>query len=144
MTGQTGCSSQNQLSALQFCWLLTDFLAYYPRGRPRGGLPTRMLALKNVAAKPVPLLVEPPAGNAEERKQQRMMVIALVLLLISLGVVLFRDRDFWFPDTEQAEDQPEPTAHAAVASASPGTVPQAPATTHRKESSAKAQPTHST
>jgi len=29
-----------------------------------------MLALKNVAAKPVPLLVEPPAGNAEERKQQ--------------------------------------------------------------------------
>ena len=103
-----------------------------------------MLALKNVAAKPVPLLVEPPAGNAEERKQQRMMVIALVLLLISLGVVLFRDRDFWFPDTEQAEDQPEPTAHAAVASASPGTVPQPPATTLRKESSAKAQPKPST
>lgn len=103
-----------------------------------------MLALKNVAAKPVPLLVEPPAGNAEERKQQRMMVIALVLLLISLGVVLFRDRDFWFPDTEQAEDQPEPTAHAAVATASPGTLPQPSATTLKKESGAKAQPKLST
>jgi protein TonB len=99
-----------------------------------------MLALKNVAAKPVPLLVEAPAGNAEERKQQRMMVIALVLLLISLGVVLFRDRDFWFPDTEQTEELPEPATHAAVATASPGTVTQPPATTLKKESSAKAQP----
>ena len=100
-----------------------------------------MLALKNMSTKTVPLLaLEPSAPQSEERKQRRMMVIALVLLLISLGVVLFRDRDFWFPDTEQAEDQPEPSAHVAVATASPGTVPQPPATTLKKENGAKAQP----
>src|SRR5580692_3803243 len=33
-------------------------------------------------------------------KQRRLMVAALMLLLISLGIVLYRDRDFWFPDTE--------------------------------------------
>jgi protein TonB len=54
--------------------------------------------------------------------------------------VLFRDRDFWFPDTEQAEELPESATHAAVATASPGTVTQPPATTLKKESSAKAQP----
>jgi protein TonB len=33
------------------------------------------------------------------------MLSALLLLLVSLTVVLYRDRDFWFPDTEQADDQ---------------------------------------
>ena len=99
-----------------------------------------MLALKNVAAKPVPVLIESPAGNSEERKQRRMMAVAVVLLLISLGVVLFRDRDFWFPDTEQAEDQPEPTARAAVVTPTPSIVAQPVSTPLKKESSVKAQP----
>jgi TonB family protein len=34
------------------------------------------------------------------------MLTALVLLLISLVLVLYRDRDFWFPETEDAENQP--------------------------------------
>lgn len=34
------------------------------------------------------------------------MVVALTLLLISLGLVLFRDRDFWFPDSQQSTTQP--------------------------------------
>jgi TonB family protein len=101
-----------------------------------------MLALKNVAAKPVPVLVEPPAGNAEERKQRRMMAVALVLLLLSLGVVLFRDRDFWFPDTEQTEElrPPEPVAHSTVSTAASNIVAQPVSTTAKKESGAKAQP----
>jgi TonB family protein len=101
-----------------------------------------MLALKNVAAKPVPVLVEPPAGNAEERKQRRMMAVALVLLLLSLGVVLFRDRDFWFPDTEQTEElrPPEPAAHSTVSTAASNVVAQPVSTTAKKESGAKAQP----
>ena len=33
------------------------------------------------------------------------MLAALLLLLISLTVVLYRDRDFWFPDTEETDDQ---------------------------------------
>lgn len=36
-----------------------------------------------------------------------MMAIALALLVIALGVVLYQDRDFWFPDT-QADDQLQP------------------------------------
>jgi protein TonB len=102
-----------------------------------------MLALKNVAAKPVPVLVEPPAGNAEERKQRRMMAVALVLLLLSLGVVLFRDRDFWFPDTEQTTEElrpPEPVAHSTVSTAASNAVAQPVSTTAKKESGAKAQP----
>ncbi|HXJ89295.1 MAG TPA: energy transducer TonB [Candidatus Binatia bacterium] len=39
-------------------------------------------------------------------RQRRVMVLALLLLLVSLGFVLYRDRDFWFPDTEEADDQP--------------------------------------
>ena len=56
----------------------------------------------------------PPASG--EPKQRRMMVIALTLLLVALGFVLYRDRDFWFPDTPDAtaEDQSEPAAPADV------------------------------
>jgi protein TonB len=47
----------------------------------------------------------------EEPKQQRMMVVALTLLLLALGFALYRDRDFWFPETqealEQSQDQPQ-------------------------------------
>jgi len=39
-------------------------------------------------------------------RQRRVMLVALLLLLVSLGFVLYRDRDFWFPDTEEADDQP--------------------------------------
>jgi TonB family protein len=50
---------------------------------------------------------------SQEPKQRRTMVIALTLLLVSLGFVLYRDRDFWFPDTQEAEVQslPQQAAH---------------------------------
>jgi len=44
-----------------------------------------------------------------------MMVVALTLLLLALGFILYRDRDFWFPDTQQAEDQPLLSAPGGVA-----------------------------
>jgi len=56
------------------------------------------------------------------------MVIALALLLVALGCVLYRNRDFWFPDTQDADlEQPGPsvpaaTAPAAVAPAQPAPV----------------------
>ena len=34
------------------------------------------------------------------------MLVALGLLLISLTFVLYRDRDFWFPDFEEADSRP--------------------------------------
>ena len=55
------------------------------------------------------------------------MVVALVLLLVSLSIVLYRDRDFWFPDTEEADGRlesppdaqstPSPATAAAPAAA---------------------------
>jgi TonB family protein len=43
----------------------------------------------------------------EDPKQRKLMMASLCLLLLALGIVLWRDRDFWFPDTQEAEfDQP--------------------------------------
>jgi protein TonB len=50
----------------------------------------------------------PQPRTFEERKQRRMMVIALALLLVALGFALYRDRDFWFPETQEAEDESQP------------------------------------
>lgn len=54
-----------------------------------------------------PYLGEPEARRTHEPKQQRMMVVALALLIVALGFVIYRDRDFWFPETQEAEDQLE-------------------------------------
>src|SRR5579863_4068732 len=55
-----------------------------------------------------PLL--PAALAPNEPKQRRLMLTALVLLLVSLGIVLYRDRDFWFPDSDEIADQVQPPA----------------------------------
>ena len=63
----------------------------------------------------------PHSRNSQEPKQRRMMVTALTLLLIALGFVLYRDRDFWFPDTQEAQEtaaRPQSTA-PAITSAQP-------------------------
>lgn len=41
------------------------------------------------------------AGQAQEPEQKRLMQAALVLLVACLAIVLYRDRDFWFPDAGQ-------------------------------------------
>ncbi|HTS35689.1 MAG TPA: TonB family protein [Candidatus Solibacter sp.] len=48
--------------------------------------------------------VTPPPPPPGEHRQYRLMMGALALLLIALGLVLYRDRDFWFPDTDDADD----------------------------------------
>src|SRR6202040_4265120 len=68
-----------------------------------------MFELKNAVSKIDRLLpAASPSRSLEERKQRRMMVIALALLLVALGFVLYRDRDFWFPETQEAAEQPLP------------------------------------
>ncbi len=52
-----------------------------------------------------------------ERRQRRMMVGALALLLVALAVLIYRDRDFWFPESQEATDQPEQTVPGAAAPA---------------------------
>jgi len=71
--------------------------------------------------------------SSQEPKQRRMMTAALALLLIALAFVLYRDRDFWFPDTQEAEDQQPASPTTATSS-------KAAAKTHtasRKKSSSK-------
>lgn len=61
-----------------------------------------------------PLL--PPARPAHPPQQQRLMLTALALLLLTLGFLLYHDRDFWFPDVQEADNQtlqsPPPAATA--------------------------------
>jgi TonB family protein len=44
------------------------------------------------------------------------MVGALFLLLAALGLLLYKDRNFWFPGTQEAEDQLQPPATDQTAS----------------------------
>jgi TonB family protein len=50
-------------------------------------------------------LPTPRSQRSDEPQQRRMMVIALALLLIALAFILYKDRDFWFPDTQEAQEQ---------------------------------------
>lgn len=89
-----------------------------------------MLELKPLPPKADHRLLPPPQA---EIKQQRLMVVALTLLLGALAFVLYRDRDFWFPDAQEAQEQlPQPTP-----AASSGTNPEqqeltAPRKTHAR------------
>lgn len=60
-----------------------------------------------------------------EPRQRRRMVLALVLLLGALGLVLIRDRDFWFPaqdsaDAEMGDEVAASNGDAQPSTASPG------------------------
>src|SRR5882724_10540563 len=83
-----------------------------------------MFEPKKSAAQPDRRLLEAPRSQnsadprhepQHEPKQRRMMVIALTLLIVALGFVLFRDRDFWFPDTQDAMDADAPASVSATA-----------------------------
>ena len=53
------------------------------------------------------------------------MTAALALLVLALGILLYRDRDFWFPDTREARELEEAPAPAPTAAqALPRTAPQ--------------------
>jgi periplasmic protein TonB len=94
-----------------------------------------MLEIKNLISRTDRLLPRvPPARNPEERKQRRMMVTALVLLLIALGFVLYRDRDFWFPETQEAEDTAQPQQTLPSASNPTRTAVAQPAVVAHKKS----------
>jgi TonB family protein len=61
-----------------------------------------------------------------EPQQRRMMVMALALLMIALGFALYRDRDFWFPDTQDAMDAEAPATQPGIAKATTPVVASKP------------------
>ncbi len=69
----------------------------------------------NIVPKMERALFEEPGGRApEDPKQRKLMVGSLCLLLLALSIVLWRNRDFWFPDTPEAEtDEPMESSPAA-------------------------------
>jgi TonB family protein len=48
-------------------------------------------------------LAKPERIAPEDPKQHKLMVGALCLLLLSLGIVVWHDRDFWFANAHEAE-----------------------------------------
>ncbi len=73
----------------------------------------------------------------QDSTQRRLMTIALALLLVSLISVLYHDRDFWFPDTEEAEELP---GQNAVVQASSTPLHPRQTASHKKSHGTKAQP----
>jgi protein TonB len=92
--------------------------------------------------------IAPAAPVAEnDQRQRRRMVIALVMLLVALGLVLVKDRDFWFPIADVAEseavDDAAPTDVGQTTTAMDGTataVPATPAAKKRARPAAAAKP----
>jgi TonB family protein len=70
--------------------------------------------------------------TGSEQRQRRRMLIALGLLVLALGVLLFKDREFYFSsnqsDSEPVESSPTPDS-AMAATAAPATTTTAPAAT---------------
>lgn len=68
--------------------------------------------------RPLPVRRTAPVQLTNEQKQRRQMLMALGLLLLVLGLVIVKDRDFWFPPLAQ-------TSHASstIAAALPSTTP---------------------
>lgn len=76
----------------------------FPRGRVGSRMPD--LGLKAVAPKTESVFRGQPRERApEDPKQRNLMVGSLCLLLLALAIVLWHDRDFWFPDTVEEADQ---------------------------------------
>jgi TonB family protein len=95
-------------------------------------------------AAPAPVLIE------NDQTQRRRMVIALVMLLVALGLVLIKDRDFWFPAPEATESEAfddtapaaaEETTQPATSAAAAPTATSTPALKKRRSGAVSKAPT---
>jgi periplasmic protein TonB len=84
----------------------------------------------------------PPGGARYDAKQRRLMQVALALLVLALGSVLYRNRDFWFPDTQEADlDQQEDSSTAMAAPSQPApAVAKAPTLKSKRQAASLAKP----
>lgn len=72
------------------------------------------------------LMPQHPRIAKEDHRQRELMVGSLCLLLLALSIVLWHDRDFWFPDSPEAESD-QPIESSPVASTAPAREPAAAA-----------------
>jgi periplasmic protein TonB len=62
----------------------------------------------NIAPKMDRALFEEPGRRApQDPKQRKLMVGSLCLLLVALGIVIWRNSDFWFPDAQEETQEAE-------------------------------------
>lgn len=97
LPGKGHPSTVKKEKSLVFRWM-----AGHTMRRPRQLPP--MLDQTTQAPKSAQRLLPGKSASSSPR-QRRVMLAALVLLLGALVLVLYRDRDFWFPDTEEAESK---------------------------------------
>ncbi len=82
-----------------------------------------MSELRTIVPKPEDTLValprHTPVHAREDLRQRRLMVGSLCLLLLALSIVLWRDRDFWFPDSPEEADTDQPVENFSAAKTVP-------------------------
>lgn len=107
-----------------------------------------MSTLKTIVPKPEraqsTLLARPRKKAGEDARQRQLMVGSLCLLLLALGIVLWHDRDFWFPDSQDTDadtEQPAESSPAArnTSAVEPAAAVKAPARAVRKSIHAAAK-----
>src|SRR5271166_5150075 len=99
---------------------------------------SRMSMLKTIVPKADRTLVPKRRKiGKEDYRQRELMVGSLCLLVLALGIVLWHDRDFWFPDSPDV-DSDQPAETSPVGNAAPARQPvvaaplEAPAKLHHK------------
>jgi|HubBroStandDraft_1064217.scaffolds.fasta_scaffold00437_4 TonB family protein len=86
-------------------------------------------------------------SREQEPKQRRMMLVALTLLVIAFGVVVYHDRNFWFPDTQESEGadaQPPETVPAETSSPTQAVIAKPASLAHEGRHRLKPRPSAST
>ena len=88
----------------------------------------RNLLAKSQSRAPLPSAPEDP-------RQRGLMIGSLCLLLLALSIVLWRDRDFWFPSAPEAETAPQVETPPVAKLAAPQ--PASPTPYHSKAAKPK-------
>jgi protein TonB len=123
-----------------FCWPFGFFQGILAQSKQFSQEPgSRMSDLKSILPKiDRQYLANTRRPAHEDLKQRKLMLGSLCLLLIALGIALYHNRDFWFPDSEDADsDQVVETAPQARTTS---VQPAAPAAKSASAATAAAKP----
>jgi len=129
-----------------FYWQFAGFRGILSSELPPGRSGFRMseLEFKTVAPKAErDFLAEPHARVTvrpnEDPKQRGLMLGSLCILLLALGIALWHERDFWFPDTDTASEAESDQPVESTPAAAPDVRVHPPATVAKLAPSAKSK-----